>query len=374
MRSMILFFSVGWLLLAGGVSAQERSAFVPSGTPIPCNQRSFSIPFEVRNDGASDPPKEIELLYSSDRGARWFSVKRLPLDAKKFDFTAPSDGEYWFIFRTITLSGVIKAANQSGPQLRVLVDTVLPEPVIASTSPTTAAPPLNPLRSVDKPTPQMAPEATVVPITPPKPLRKQARHETVKKIADIDEPVVPQNKIQQTPPTLFSPSGEAVPVQSPTEKKRPIDPLLVEMSRFYNAPLAKSEPRIPTPEPSISNSEPLAPNPEFRVPGTISGVSLGDVQRQPRVVVRWDIGNESWQSAYVDILRGTSPLGPWLPMATNLPNNGEYWWFVTKEDFKPFHVSVRLRLSSGASTSDATRLPIRIEPAMFNSTAVTALR
>ena len=372
MRSLGLIFSVGWLILIGDVSGQGRSSSVPSGTPIPCNQRSFSIPFEVHNDGASDPPKEIELLYSSDRGTRWFSAKRIPIAEKKFDFTAPGDGEYWFLFRTITLSGVIKATNQSGPQLRVLVDTVSKEPTGSPTPPTSApsASLPNPLRSLDELGPQTVRETSVVPIMPPKPLRKQTRHETAKKPADVAEPAVPEKKAQQSPPALFSPSGEAVPFQPPTEMagtKRSIDPLITEMSRFYDSPLEKTEAQTPRPVPP-------APSLESRIPGTISGVALGDVQQQPRVVVRWIAGDESWQPAYADVLRGPSPQGPWFPMATNLPNNGEYWWFVTKEDFKPFYVSLRLRLPSGASTSDATRSPIQLEPAMFNSTAVTALR
>ena len=404
MRSMYLIFSALSLILVGIVPAQERLSSVPAGAPIPCNQRSFSIPFEVHNDGSADPPKEIELLYSADRGTRWFLVKRVPIEEKKFDFTAPSDGEYWFIFRTITLSGVIRSANQSGPQLRVLVDTTpqtTPPPPsqesetlsVSPTVPPIASPP-NPLRPSDAPAPQPPREASVVPITPPKPPRMQTRSEAVKRTAPASGPVVPQTANQQSSPTLFSPSGEAVPVQSQSEtpekqetpeKKRSVDPLLVEMSRFYDTPLEKTEEKVdrrlpnPVPQPAASELRPPSPEPpskssDPRVPGAISGVSLGDVQKQPRIVVRWDIGDGVWPSAYADVLRGDSPQGPWAPIAMNLPNSGEYWWFVTKEDLRPFYVSVRLRVPSGASTSDATRSPIRIEPAMFNSAAVSTLR
>ena len=387
MRSMSLNISVFCLFLVGSLSAQDRLSTVPSGMPNLLHQRSFSIPFEVRSDGA-DPPKEIELLFSSDRGVRWFSAKRVPVDAKKFDFTAPSDGEYWFVFRTITLSGVIRAANQSGPQLRVVVDTTLPDLSTSATAdslrPDSMVPAIAPTVTTipaNNSAPQPLREASTVPITPPKPPRTQTRSETVKKTPVVDEPTVSPNKSQQ-PPTLFLPSGEAVSLLPPAEteknKRLTFDPLLAEMSRFYETPLENSipdsnspAPRPAVPESRLANPEPQTPNPEL---GVISGVSLADVQRQPRVVVRWVAGDESWRSATAEVLRGASPQGPWLPIATNLPNNGEYWWFVTSEDVKPFYVSVRLRAPSGASTTDATRSPIRLEPAMFNSATATPVR
>ena len=363
MRSPPLIFLFFCLFLVGLVSAWEEAPPVPPGVPIPCNSRSFSIPFEVRSEGIADPPKEVELLYSTDRGARWFSVKRVPVEVKKFDFTAPSDGEYWFLFRTITLSGIIRSTNRSGPLLRVLVDTSPQNPPMLTPEPPPAALTGNPLRSYDERVPS-ARETTAVPITPPKPPRMQSRSDATKKKAVVVEKSVAPSSPQS--PLMFLPSGEAAPFQPQTqteEKKRPpIDPLFAEMSRFYDTPSEKNEPRVP-------NSEPRAPN-----PGAITGVALSDVQTQPRVVVRWNTGEESWQMAHVDVLRGTLPQGPWLPIATNLPNNGEYWWFVTKEDTKPFYVSVRLRAASGVSTSDVTRSPIRIDPTMFDSAAVTAQR
>ncbi len=409
MRPNLLFCPIFYLLLTGIVSAQDRSSSVPASSAIPCNQRSFSIPFDVRSDGGADPPKEIELLYSSDRGTRWFSVKRVPVDVKKFEFTAPDDGEYWFVFRTITVSGQIKATNFSGPQLRVLVDTTLPDakisglsgssataPVattvpsatsatvpVAATGPTTV--PGNASRSFDSLNLSPVRESSAVPLTPPKPVRMQVRNEPMKKKNESDVPAsLPQ---RQTLPSLFSPSGEAVPFQptpTTTEKKRPaVDPMFAEMIRSYEQGTTNNESqitnsesrttnRIPAPAVAVANSTVAANRAvseseaeRSTVPGSISGVSLGNVSNQPRVVVRWNTGDESWRTAYVDVLRGASPQGPWLPIATNLPNNGEYWWFVTNDDFKPFYVSVRLRAPSGASTADATRSPIRIDPAMF---------
>ena len=177
-------------------------------------------------------------------------------------------------------------------------------------------------------------------------------------------------------PLLFSPDGEAVPPPPETPERPTLDPLLTEMSRFYDSPSGNSGPESPSSASRPTTPEPLLTNPEPSDPewGSITGVSLADVQKQPRVIVRWNGGDATWQTAYTDVLRGSTPQGPWLPIATNQPNSGEYWWFVTNEDTKPFYVSVRLRLPFGASTTDTTRSPIRIDPTVFNSAASTSVR
>ncbi len=471
------------LCCVGFVSAQDRTAPLPSNTPIPCDQRAFSIPFEIRNNGSADPPIEVELLYSTDYGTRWFSGERQPVDAKKFEFKAPGDGEYWFSFRTITLSGRIVATNQGGPNLRVLVDTKARgsfEPSSVPGNPSTAAPSSstkelsdappkpdqkpNSVNSVvpdPKPIPEQKSDPTApvsmanrfveptvmerpvsrgseseTPIVPPKPLRMQVRKEEKKKSpapeatpTDDGLPMLaePQRGNEPSPsapasaaaptkksvaerplPTLFAPTGELVPVKSvpertTAEKPKPtIDPLLAEMNRFYEGqialepktvqPKAKTAAQTPgaspataaatiaanksVPMPSPTTPEAVEPpkNLEARRtgPGSINGVALEKASGQPRMVVRWNSGGETLQTAFVDVLRGESLSGPWLPIATNLANSGEYWWFITKDDFKPFHIAVRLRTVSGTTLSDATVSPIRLNPSMVENADRTA--
>ncbi|MGL4593270.1 MAG: hypothetical protein ACRCUY_00920 [Thermoguttaceae bacterium] len=91
--------------------------------PISMKQRNFSIPFEVAPEKTADPTREVELLFSKDRGAKWYSAGRLPANGKLFNFEADSDGEYWFQFRTITLSGQVRQSGQGIPKHRVFVDT-----------------------------------------------------------------------------------------------------------------------------------------------------------------------------------------------------------------------------------------------------------
>ncbi len=94
---------------------------------IPSKKPNFSIPFEIRDDHATDPAQSIELLVSTNAGKSWTVQSRLPLDAKAFPFQAAADGEYWFAFRTISVAGITRSSGRGGAQLRVLVDTTPPE-------------------------------------------------------------------------------------------------------------------------------------------------------------------------------------------------------------------------------------------------------
>jgi hypothetical protein len=90
---------------------------------VKLSERSFVIPFQVRQDNTADPAKEVELLVSKDHGGHWYSVGRKPVEEKSFLFETESDGEYWFSFRTISLSGSIKHSTSNTPQICVHVET-----------------------------------------------------------------------------------------------------------------------------------------------------------------------------------------------------------------------------------------------------------
>jgi hypothetical protein len=81
-----------------------------------------------------------------------------------------------------------------------------------------------------------------------------------------------------------------------------------------------------------------------------------------QIVVRWNTGHGFWRDAQIDVLRGGTPEGPWSPIAINLPNSGEYWWFLTPEDLKPFYVAVRIRSVEGGIQQDVTKTVITIDP------------
>jgi hypothetical protein len=89
---------------------------------------------------------------------------------------------------------------------------------------------------------------------------------------------------------------------------------------------------------------------------------LKDKETKPQIVVRWNTGNELWQDAQIDILRSATKEGQWTPIAINLPNSGEYWWFLSPEDLKPFYVAVQIRSLHGGIRLDTTQRVITIDP------------
>ena len=106
--------------------------------------------------------------------------------------------------------------------------------------------------------------------------------------------------------------------------------------------------------------------------GGITGISLNQPNSQDseprfRIVVQWNPGQERWEDAQIDILRSSTLAGPWIPIAVNLPNSGEYWWFLTPEDLRPFHVAVRIRSLSAGIREDVTQSAITIDPSQVDT-------
>jgi hypothetical protein len=119
---------LGWfaaLLLA----AHTLLAAAPIPTaPIHTNKLKFRIPFhydsaELSRLGA----REIRLYVSRDRGQTWQQTQAVTPDAGKFNFQAQSDGEYWFIVRTLDAKNHLHPdGNVTDPGLMVIVDTTPP--------------------------------------------------------------------------------------------------------------------------------------------------------------------------------------------------------------------------------------------------------
>jgi len=97
--------------------------------PIYTNKLKFRIPFhydpaELSRLGA----REIRLYVSRDRGRGWQQIQAVAPDAGKFNFEAPSDGEFWFIVRTLDAKNRLHPdGNVTDPGLQVIVDTTAPK-------------------------------------------------------------------------------------------------------------------------------------------------------------------------------------------------------------------------------------------------------
>jgi len=128
---------LAWLLALGSALLPGLilwAAPIPTG-PIYTKQRSFRIPFHYNSDELSRlGAREIRLYVSRDRGRTWqldqtvFSDHgRFNPETNKFKFQAATDGEYWFLVRTLdSRNHLFPDMNTTDPGLQVMVDSKPP--------------------------------------------------------------------------------------------------------------------------------------------------------------------------------------------------------------------------------------------------------
>jgi len=161
--------------------------------------------------------------------------------------------------------------------------------------------------------------------------------------------------------------GFELPEPGRNQEKNLLDDLLSGMSPFMDVQPATVR-NTPTYENTAGKSN-VAPNasispksPVDSPAGSITGIALDNTTTGSQIVVRWNRGHELWRDAQIDVLRSNNQEGQWSPIAINLPNSGEYWWFITPEDLKPFYVAVRIRSLEGGIQLDATKSVITVDP------------
>lgn len=331
---------------------------LPPLTPVGVS--NFTIPFELAE--STETFSEVELLVSKDRGKRWFSVGKQPIASKKFAFHADTSGEYWFAFRTITHTGNVSPLSGL-PQLRVLVENKSPIIVLPS-----------------KP-------SESGPLTPPKPMRyrdggfskpiqsalQQSAQSQPAKSDESAWQTADSAESKQTEIKTDFPAdsglGPKLPGFDPFAEKNPegdlLDNLMSGMDPFLDIQptTVKSMPNnvIAADKANVSGQT-AAKVAGSAPPGGIIGIFLNNTAVKPQIFVRWNKGTEPWQDAQIDVFRSPSKEGHWSPIAINLPNNGEYWWFLTQEDLKPFYITVRIRSLRGGISGDVTQTAITIDP------------
>ncbi len=494
------------LLPCGVLSAfaQRLPDSRPLGSAIPCNRRSFTIPFEIRPDNAVDPIKEVELLVSQDHGGQWHSVGRRPATEKNFAFTAEKDGEFWFSFRTITLSGTTKQSS-GAPAIRVLVDATSPvltlemqqqesgamlvswkaedrnlqdrRPDFAVASSVAAIEwekvwrPLSVDGKHFQQTPtggegrflfwpendvtRLALRAVIVdragnrseesvsatikpvhrteatrrrdgellttqktgfamhaePLQPPKPVRMTRERsglvgndqgttpkDTLMPLSGLPEPFTPTVSVKTLkllPAVDVLDGKDSAKTDTISEKPEEIAvvPVPTQQPLSQAAPTISVTPSIP--KPKVAERKTVSPEPASQKsaserpttlstppqPGKITGISLNTAMNAapqntvasqdsamtgattgPRIVVKWHQGDAAWQDSQIDVMRSTTATGPWFPVATNLPNQGEYWWYLSAEDLRPFYIMLQMRALRGGVHVDITKSPIKIDP------------
>ncbi|MCL2005340.1 MAG: hypothetical protein FWG73_04160 [Planctomycetaceae bacterium] len=368
----------------------------------PVSVSHFTIPFEVGESASSI--RELELLVSRDRGRRWQAVARQPIEtgsfSGKFPFRADSDGEYWFAFRRVPVSG-----NQAGfngtVQLRVFVntqdsDSPIPHLLIqpSKSEPVQSGPVMPPKPERFRPERATQERDSV---SPPE-SRIQASDErasddreteglmlsaltpTDQEVLDT-EPPAPETRVpsEDESPLILGPRLPGFELAEAIKERESdlLDDLLNGMRPFLDVQPVLTGPTFPQQTMPVdlaalrsasatpTDSTP-APSVDIAV-GGITGIELKPTDNGSQIVVNWNAGQDRWSDAQIDVLRSGTKEGPWIPIAINLPNSGEYWWFLTPEDLKPFHVTVRIRSLHGGIREDVTQYAITIDSEAVSS-------
>ncbi|MCL2711018.1 MAG: hypothetical protein FWE95_09060 [Planctomycetaceae bacterium] len=414
-RTIVPQSVASWLFCALVVGLSPTTLGQPLPPLHPVNVSNFSIPFEI--GGSAQVIREVELLVSKDRGRSWNFVARQPVESGKFAFHADADGEYWFAFRTITSAGNI---DQTSLGLRVLVNAgnpaITPPPQALATqspqAPATQSPqaPVAQAPATQAPATQSQalqqssalrapPQDVSSPIVPPRPERfrpdnaprpqSQPMQQTNAEESKSGEPArTPEPATENEPRTseiatieratvtrpgeVLAPRFPGVPQNEPNKNREGdlLDDLLSSMSPFMDVqPAVRSVPgnqiaadRSNGPPTVSSVLGAPSPPPADRPAGSISYIGIGDPDTKPRIVVRWNTGNEQLSGAQIDVFRSSAQAGPRTPIAINLRNNGEYWWYLSPEDLNPFYIAVQIRSLHGGISVDVTRDPIAIDP------------
>jgi len=337
-------YVASWVFCAliAGFSPYGLGQALPPLNPV--NVPNFTIPFEIEE--SANTIREIELFVSKDRGKRWHSVARQPVETKRFAFRADSDGEYWFAFRTTTLTGTVSPMTGL-PQLRVLVDTKTPT-VILPSQPSESGPltPPKPARFRDGQAPKPQPQQPV---------------QTALMGGEMDKP--DKTNAEESTAFMLGPRlpGFELPETGKNHDADLLGDLLSEMGPFLDVQPVPVK-SVPNNQVATDKSNPTSKSPPSMPAGGITGIFLNSTASKPQIVVRWNSGSEPWHDAQIDILRSSTKEGQPSPIAINLPNNGEYWWFLTPEDLKPFYVVVRIRSMHGGIHTDITQTAITIDP------------
>ncbi len=124
-------------VIAGMLLMQSPVWGAPLPKPTHTNKTRFRIPFKF------DAPslqrmnaREIQLYVSRDHGATWELAQTLAPEGGKFEYQAPTDGEFWFSVKTVDgrnqqhpprgsyETGLIVVVDKTAPSLDLLLEQV----------------------------------------------------------------------------------------------------------------------------------------------------------------------------------------------------------------------------------------------------------
>ncbi|MGL4511736.1 MAG: hypothetical protein ACRCT8_01485 [Lacipirellulaceae bacterium] len=114
---------------AAPVAAAAVPASTPALAPAPIfwGRHGLVVPYRWSGKGAAQSASEVVLYVSQDRGQHWQKVASAAPHVRSFHYQAPADGEFAFAIRTYDRAGGFQPPGPVRPEMRVIVDTALPE-------------------------------------------------------------------------------------------------------------------------------------------------------------------------------------------------------------------------------------------------------
>ena len=114
-----------------GNRSQLAQASTAAGGNLPeaiyWKQDLFLVPYQWSSAAEPAAAQAVWLFVSKDRGASWQKISEARPHVKAFNYRAEGDGEYWFAVRTFDRYGREWPAGPYQPELRVIVDTQMPQ-------------------------------------------------------------------------------------------------------------------------------------------------------------------------------------------------------------------------------------------------------
>ena len=121
----LVIFKLGLALAWGTLAHGQASA--GKVQIVSYNRRSFLVPFNIP-PGDVARYKQIQLWSTSNGGISWDRVAATTPDKPFFNFAAKSDGEFWFMVRTVDTKGRLFPSDDADlePNMKVTIDTKKP--------------------------------------------------------------------------------------------------------------------------------------------------------------------------------------------------------------------------------------------------------
>ena len=362
------------LLLAAAIVSQPGTGAAPTMTVT--RHRTFAIPYRLNPvEGEAAQPVEVQLYVSNDRGVTWRFYAKGPTTQKSFLFRAGGDGEFWFAIRTVDRSGRVRPKSISAPGLMVVVDAAAQSP----TSPdgrrkTDAAGPAKKPRSDDARPAKPIPQGSVaIAINPPIGSRRDAPPESTGK-----RPRMVNSRLFELEYDVDSvgPSGIGrVELWGTRDGGRTwrsfaLDndnrsPLLVKVpgEGIYGFRVTASngaglggKPPAPGDRPDVVIGVDLT-NPVARIISARQGVE----DETGKLIVSWQADDRMLADRPVSLFYSSSRVGPWLPIAEGLENNGRYAWPIGERTPGKFYLRLEVRDAAGNVGVHEMSEPIEID-------------